>query len=202
VKRQSLKQMALQIATKEMERWRKELAAADTKHEFDLSNINIRLGRWIEAICRISNETINAALLNGSKIEVDGREFLPSDLHIIKQHHAKAAAAPLVEAYDRNKSHGIAINKLWQPSLFAKLDYEAEREKLLALGDLVRVSVGEAMTAHWRLNDHLKDANFEGQKSAYNLEVESRGRRSRLFRENPDCKTTDELMKKLGAWKG
>ena len=201
MKEQSLRQMAMQIVGREIDRWRAEFSDTHPQHRFDTTNLKLKLTPWIEAVSNISEETIAAALAASTKIEVEGRLYLPSDLHIIKQQHSITMAASFVDSHDKRQSHHIPVEKLWTPSLFPKLDYEDARRRWLILGETQRVLVGTATNVDWRLLDNIKAANFKAQEEAYDVVVDAQKRREALFRKNPDCTTTDALLKKLGAWK-
>lgn len=202
MKKQSIKELAGDIVAKVIERWKEAAKAADPNHQFDVVYFKLKLTPWIDAISNISDEVIQSAIKTGTRLEVDGHSYLPSDLHIIKAHYASAIAASFVDTHDKKLSHRLQIEKMFTPSLFPKLDYEEARKQWVILGETQRVEVADASPYQWRMNDNIKVTNFQNQEAAYKVEVELWKRRESLFRQNPDCGNTDALMKKLGAWKG
>jgi hypothetical protein len=201
-KQPSIKQMALRVVQKRITRWQDELSADDPHMQFDINSFKYRLGSWIEKVSNVTFETIEDAAKADRRVEIDGEFYLPSDLSIVKQYHATAAAAPLVDAYDKNKSHHIPIEKLFTPSLFPKLDYDDARGQWVILGETQRVTVGSCSPFQWLQNDRIDDANYEAQVESRKGKLVHRKKRIKLFGMNDDCISTDALMKKLGAWKG
>jgi hypothetical protein len=201
MRRQSLKQMASQIVARIIERWQRELASTDPHHQFDTTNFKFKLTKWIDDVSAISDAALNAALRAKSDFEIDGHFYSPYDLQIVKELYASTIAASLVEAHDKRQRH-VPVDKLFQASLLPpEFLYEEARRQWLVLGDTQRVEVAYATNEQWRLHDGIKDTNFRAQQDAYLVDVDARKRREKLFRQNPECTNTDDLMKKLGAWK-
>lgn len=196
----TLKQMALMATQNVVEGFQQKASEATPGHRFDTSTLRLKLHGWIELVSNITAETLLAAEAAGEWVTVDGEKYLPSNLRIIKEYRNAAAAGPLIEAHDKNKSHHIPTNKLFTPSLFPKLDYEEVRLRWVILGETKRVTVGEATPDDWNIHDKIKDDNFAGQKTAYAQEVADRKQRKALWRKHADCPTTDDLLRKLGGW--
>ena len=200
MKHRSLKQMALAILARRIEGWKAE-AEKGGLHTFSTSMLEIKGKAFFERVSNVSAEQITKAIAASELIEVEGEQYLPTDLSIIKEHIVKGAAAPLVAEYDKAKSHRIPMTKLFQPSLFAEIDYEEERERWIPLGDTVRVKVGFASPEQWQVYRAIKQKNFDDQKRAHEDDEKAFDMQERLFRLNPDCDNTDALVKKLGLWK-
>lgn len=194
----SLKAQALEVTRRVQERFKQELAASEDG-EYSLDIVEIRLREWIERVSNIQFEEIDAKMLAGEWIEIDGERYLPSSLRIVKEYHNRAAAGPLVHEYDRERTH-IPYDKLFQPSLFPKLDYEDVRTRALVLGEANRVYVMSATEDHYLQYATIKRVNYEAQMTAYQQFLSEEAQRKRLWRSHTECRTTDELMHKLGVW--
>jgi hypothetical protein len=156
----------------------------------------------MESVSNITIDELERVKAAGELVIVpyDGRQYLPDDLRIVKEYRNSAAAGPLVDAHDRQRTN-VPFEKLFDPSLFPELDYAEIRSRSLILGENKRVPVGEATPEHYRIHDQIEKANNEAQVKAYGEYVKAINRRKRLFARHPDCKTTDQLMRKLGLWK-
>lgn len=196
----TLKQMALIAIGRPIERFTADLRKDDASHQFELSNLRMKVKALMEKISNITIDTLDEAEAAGRLIEIDGVEYLPSDLRIIKEYRNLAAADPLVEAYDKKQSHHIPVERLFQPSLFPQLDYAEVRTQWLVLGETKRIMVGDATVAHWDMNDKIKDENWEAQGEARKKDVAARRRRKNLWQRHPGCRTTDDLIRALGGW--
>lgn len=197
----SLKQLAIAVTKKIIDTFERELAAADPGRVYQKDAARLRLHGWIELVSNIPMEKIERAITGGEWMVVDGNDYLPSDLRIVKEYRNAAAAAPLMDAHDRRKCD-VPFEKLFDPSLFPKLDYAEVREHSIVLGKNNRVHVGDAGPKHYELHDGIEKANNKAQNEAYDAYVASEKQRKRLFRKHPECKTTDALMRKLGQWAG
>jgi hypothetical protein len=197
----TLKQLASAITDKVIERWRENLEASVRDKIFRLEAIRLKMKAWLELISNIPESVVEAAMEAGEWITVDGERYLAGDIRILKEYRNDAAGDPLVEQHDRRKTDHVPIKRLFTPSLFPKLDYDDAREQWLILGEGERVRVAVATPDNWKTNDEVERANWDAQKDAHKDNVVLQKRRIKLFAANPDCKNTDQLIKKLGGWK-
>jgi hypothetical protein len=196
----NLKQLAVAITDGVITRFENADAAKDANNVYRKDAARLKLNSWIESVSNISLAELDRAITAGKKVRVeyDGREYLPADLRIVKEFRNISAAEPLIEAHDRNRTN-IPFEKLFNPSLFPELDYAEIRTGSLVLGDNNRVEVGLATPEQWRIHDDIEQANYVAQTEAHEKYRDKVMRRDRGFARYPDCKNTDQLMKKLGA---
>jgi hypothetical protein len=155
---------------------------------------------WMERVSNLSADELKTKLA-GEWVDVPGytRRHLASDLLIVKEFRNRAATEPLVSGHDDRRSNA-PIEKLFERSLFAELDYDRIREHDIILGSNLRIKIGDAGPDEWRLYDDVERVNYEAQREAHNKKVSARRQRQTLFRRHPDCKTFDQLVIKLGWW--
>jgi hypothetical protein len=201
MKTRSLKQLSERIVQSQIGKWQHELACNDPNRKFDIVSLKLKLTPWIEAISNITDAQIQDAMEHGSPVTILSSPMLPGDVKIIKQVHASTMASKFVDEHDKRQSHNIPTEKLFTPSLFPNLDYEDVRKRWLTLGETNRVMLGEAAPEQWRMNDGIKRTNFAAQQAAFNRDAEVWARREQLWQLNPECRNTDELIRKLGGWK-
>lgn len=197
----SLKQLAAAVTDAVIDRFERENAASEPNNVYRRDAARLKLHGWIESVSVIPLDDIDRAVTAGEWITVpyDGREYLPNDLRIVKEYRNSAAAGTLVDDHDRRKCR-IPFEKLFDLTLFPELDYAEIRSRSLVLGENNRVHVGDATPEQYRLHDDIEKANYDAQKEARGKYLKSQRARKRLFQRNPDCKTTDQLMRKLGLW--
>jgi hypothetical protein len=197
-RQQSLKQMAL-AATRDVQECIKQKLAESDSGKYSNDAVTLLFMSWIERVSNIPFEEIDGKMLTGEWIEIDGQKYLPSNLRIVKEYRNRAAAEPLVHDHDRARTT-IPYDKLFQPSLFPKLDYEDVRSRSLVLGEANRVFIRSATDDHYLQYEKIQRANFEAQQAAYEKFVNEERQRQRLWKAHLDCKTTDDLMRRLGNW--
>lgn len=198
----SLKQLAAAITDGVIERFEQAQSAADPNKVYTRDAARLKLHGWIESVSIIPLSELEraAAADEWVTVDYDGRKYLPADLKIVKEYRNAAAAGPLVDAHDRHKTR-VPFEKLFDPSLFPELDYADIRSRALILGENNRVAVSDATPDQYKLHDDIEKANFTAQKNARVEYLKFERRRKRLFKVHPDCKSTDQLMTKLGVWK-
>lgn len=199
----SLKELAARITDSVIDRFEKTLAENVSDKVYRRDAARLKMHEWIESVSLIPIDVLDRAVAADKWVRVayDDRDYPPTDLRIVKEYRNSAAASTLVDAHDRRKCN-IPFEKLFDQSLFPELDYADIRDRALVLGENHRVHIKDAGPDHYKLHDDIEKANFDAQKNARREYLKSQRSRKRLFALHPDCKTTDQLMRKLGVkWK-
>ncbi len=201
-KPRSIKQLALDVTTKVYDGFVAQLQAESKEHDYDTGAARLMLDTWIERVSNVPIEDLRSKQ-PGELVCVPGyaREHLASDLLIVKEYRNGAASALLCEGHDRRRTSNVDFEELFTPSLFAELDYARQREKDIILGESQRVTIADATPEQWRLMQDVETQNWERQEEARKKQVRSARKCNKLFAQHPDCKNTDQLMKKLHGWK-
>jgi hypothetical protein len=167
---------------------------------YDNSNVRIKLSDWFEQISLMPIDVLEDKKKLGEKIAIDGRQYLPSSLILIKQQRNNVLAEKFVEHTDK-KITRINFRLLFTPSLFPRLDYEEKRRRKLIIGEGKRLAVSGCEREHYAAHDEIERENFRAQQQAWDRYEDSVVARNRLWNRHRECKTTDDLMRKLGQFK-
>jgi hypothetical protein len=200
-RQKSFKEMATEVTQSVYDCLCEDSRKTSPKKEVNLTAVRLSFESWIEKVSNIPIKELSDKQ-PGEWITIDGVNYLAGNLLIVKEFHKRGAADPLLKAHDSRKTDHVPIERLWTPTLFHKLDYKEARQQQIILGAGLRMFVGDAGPQHWILQDDVEDENWKAQRAARDTKIILRKRRKSLFFKHSDCKTTDQLMKKLGAWGG
>jgi len=201
-KSKTIKQMAVEATYRYVDRLTK--SSRDIGKAFSIGDdglVKPRMGNWLGLIFGFDADILEKAE-PGEFVQLAGENILAADLKIIRQWHQSDAAEVLLKAHDDRRTF-TTPERLWQPTLFDKYNnYSgAVRDQWVPLGDSLRTTVGNCTPEQWVLRFGIQEANFQAQKAAFEKEQIAEERRKKLFHDNDECKTTDQLMKKLGVYK-
>jgi hypothetical protein len=169
--------------------------------EVDLVVVNMRFSTWLSTALRVSEIDLETAEAADGWITLAGIKVLASEVRQFQIYYIQAAANDLAEGNDRARCLKANDMRLWAPSLFPQLDYDELRLKDIVTHEGKRRILGQCTNAEWTQWEEINVANDRSQDKGRRKRKTAERSRQALWRKHPECKTTDDLMRKVHGWR-